>query len=121
MRKLLLLLLGLLLQLMFINSILGQINYSGHIQLYKMIRILDQTEISLPFRLVEYQLGLTKGNIDLITNTALEYRWASSEAKVDVREAYLVWYPSWGEVKLGKQIHAWGATDGNNPTDNLNP
>ena len=121
MRKLLLLLLGLLLQLMFINSILGQINYSGHIQLYKMIRILDQTEISLPFRLVEYQLGLSKGNIDLITNTALEYRWASSEAKVDVREAYLVWYPSWGEVKLGKQIHAWGAADGNNPTDNLNP
>ena len=26
-----------------------------------------------------------------------------------------------GEVKVGKQIHAWGAVDGNNPTDNLNP
>jgi hypothetical protein len=24
-------------------------------------------------------------------------------------------------VKVGKQIHAWGAVDGNNPTDNLNP
>ena len=121
MGRLRLLLLGLLPQLMFINPIFGQINYSGYIQLYKMIRILDQAEISLPFRLVEYQLGFSKGNIDLITNTALEYRWTSNEAKVDVREAYLAWYPSWGEVKLGKQIHAWGAVDGNNPTDNLNP
>ena len=121
MGKLRLLLLGLLPQLMFINPIFGQINYSGYIQLYKMIRILDQAEISLPFRLVEYQLGFSKGNIDLTTNTALEYRWTSNEAKVDVREAYLAWYPSWGEVKLGKQIHAWGAVDGNNPTDNLNP
>ena len=121
MGRLRLLLLGLLPQLMFINPIFGQINYSGYIQLYKMIRILDQAEISLPFRLVEYQLGFSKGNIDLITNTALEYRWTSNEAKVDVREAYLAWYPSWGEVKLGKQIYAWGAVDGNNPTDNLNP
>ena len=121
MGRLRLLLLGLLPQLMFINPIFGQINYSGYIQLYKMIRILDQAEISLPFRLAEYQLGFSKGNIDLITNTALEYRWTSNEAKVDVREAYLAWYPSWGEVKLGKQIYAWGAVDGNNPTDNLNP
>jgi hypothetical protein len=34
---------------------------------------------------------------------------------------YLAYYPDWGEVKIGKQIHAWGAADGNNPTDNLNP
>ena len=24
-------------------------------------------------------------------------------------------------MKIGKQIHAWGSVDGNNPTDNLNP
>ncbi|MBB15760.1 hypothetical protein CMK22_10835 [Candidatus Poribacteria bacterium] len=118
MRNLRLLLLA---QLMFINPIFGQINHSGHFQLYKLIGILDQEEISLPFRLVEYQLGFSKGNVDIITNTALEYRWAGNETKVDVREAYLAWYPSWGEFKLGKQIHAWGEVDGNNPTDNLNP
>ena len=91
MRNLRLLLLA---QLMFINPIFGQINHSGHFQLYKLIGILDQEEISLPFRLVEYQLGFSKGNVDIITNTALEYRWAGNETKVDVREAYLAWYPS---------------------------
>jgi hypothetical protein len=34
---------------------------------------------------------------------------------------YLLWYPRFGEIKLGKIIHAWGAADGNNPTDNLSP
>lgn len=32
-----------------------------------------------------------------------------------------MWYPVFGEVKLGKMIHAWGAADANNPTDNLSP
>lgn len=52
---------------------------------------------------------------------AVEYRWLNHNYRFDVREAYLNWYPNWGEVKIGKQIHAWGAVDGNNPTDNLNP
>jgi hypothetical protein len=57
----------------------------------------------------------------LKTNSAVEYRWTGGDPKFDLREAYIIWYPSWGEVKVGKQIHAWGAVDGNNPTDNLNP
>jgi len=55
------------------------------------------------------------------TNSVIEYRWSGEDTQFDLREAYLVWYPSWGELKIGKQIHAWGAVDGNNPTDNLNP
>ena len=104
-----------------VNSLSGQISYSGKITPSTMIRLSDQSEISLPFRLIEYQLRYSRGGIDLITNTALEARWVNSELTPDVREAYLMWFPSWGEVRFGKQIHAWGSVDGNNPTDNLNP
>jgi len=99
----------------------AQISYSGSINPSKMVRLSDQTEISLPFRIAEAEVGYSLGNFEIKTNSALEYRWSNGENELQFREAYLVWYPSWGEVKLGKQIHAWGAVDGNNPTDNLNP
>ena len=99
----------------------AQINYSGSINPGNMFRLSDKSEISLPFRLAEAELGFSLGDFEIKTNSALEYRWSNNENEFQVREAYLIWYPSWGEVKLGKQIHAWGAVDGNNPTDNLNP
>ena len=99
----------------------AQISYSGSINPSKMVRLSDQTEISLPSRIAEAEVGYSLGDFEIKTNSALEYRWSNGENELQFREAYLVWYPSWGEVKLGKQIHAWGAVDGNNPTDNLNP
>ena len=99
----------------------GQLNYSGSLRPATMVRTSDHSEISLPFRLLEAEVGYTHGNFDLKTNSALEYRWSCGENKFQFREAYLTWFPSWGELKMGKQIHAWGAVDGNNPTDNLNP
>ena len=99
----------------------GQISYSGSINPGNMVRLSDQSEISLPFRLAEAEVGYSSGDFEIKTNSALEYRWSNNENELQIREAYLTWYPSWGEVKLGKQIHAWGAVDGNNPTDNLNP
>jgi hypothetical protein len=99
----------------------AQINYSGSINPGNMFRLSDQSEISLPFRLAEAELGFSLGDFEIKTNSALEYRWSNNENEFQLREAYLMWYPSWGEVKVGKQIHAWGAVDGNNPTDNLNP
>ena len=100
---------------------IGQIHYSGAIKPGNMYRLSDQTEISLPFRLAEAEVGYSKGDFEIKTNSILEYRWSNNENEFQLREAYLMWYPSWGEVKVGKQIHAWGAVDGNNPTDNLNP
>ena len=100
---------------------LGQINYTGSIKPGNMNRLSDQSEISLPFRLAEAEVGYSLGDFEIKTNSALEYRWSNNENAFQLREAYLMWYPSWGEVKAGKQIHAWGAVDGNNPTDNLNP
>ena len=100
---------------------IGQIHYSGAIKPGNMYRLSDQSEISLPFRLAEADVGYSKGDFEIKTNSILEYRWSNNENEFQLREAYLMWYPSWGEVKVGKQIHAWGAVDGNNPTDNLNP
>ena len=104
-----------------ITTLLGQINYTGSIKPGNMYRLSDQSEISLPFRLAEAEVGYSLGDFEIKTNSALEYRWSNNENKFHLREAYLMWYPSWGEAKVGKQIHAWGAVDGNNPTDNLNP
>ncbi|SVA87135.1 uncharacterized protein METZ01_LOCUS139989, partial [marine metagenome] len=104
-----------------ITTLLGQINYTGSIKPGNMYRLSDQSEISLPFRLAEAEVGYSIGDFEINTNSALEYRWSNNENELQLRETYLTWFPSWGEVNVGKQIHAWGAVDGNNPTDNLNP
>jgi len=104
-----------------ITTLLGQIDYTGSIKPGNMYRLSDQSEISLPFRLAEAEVGYSLGDFEIKTNSAIEYRWSNNENEFQLREAYLMWYPSWGEAKVGKQIHAWGAVDGNNPTDNLNP
>lgn len=98
----------------------AQIDYIGSFHPSDMYRSSDGSRISLPFRMGEFKAGYTLGDFDLKASGALEYRWSSGEAAFDLREAYAVWYPSFGEVRVGKQIHAWGAADGNNPTDNLN-
>ena len=98
----------------------AQIDYTGSIHPSDMYRSSDVSRISLPFRMAELKLGYTLGDFDIKTSSSLEYRWFTGETEFDLREAYAVWYPRFGEVKVGKQIHAWGAADGNNPTDNLN-
>ena len=97
----------------------AQIEYSGSIHPSNLYRISDGSEISLPFRLVDMELGYTWRDFDIKTRWAIETRWSDPQFTSDLREAYLAWYPSFGEVRLGKQIFAWGAADGNNPTDNL--
>ena len=104
-----------------IAILFGQLNYTGSFKPGNMHRLSDQTEISLPFRLIEVEIGYSMGDFEIQTNSALEYRWSNNENDLQFREIYIMWYPEWGELKLGKQIHAWGTVDGNNPTDNLNP
>lgn len=113
-------LISLLLPLVLV-TINAQWYLSGSLNPSTMQRISDFSQISLPLRIAELEVGYSKGDFDLKTSSAIEYRWSEIDPKFDLREAYLIWYPSWGEVKVGKQIHAWGAVDGNNPTDNLNP
>lgn len=99
----------------------AQIYYLGNVSPTYLMRISDGTDISLPFRIAEVQVGYSIGDFELKTNAALEARWQGTETELELREAYLKWYPRFGEVKVGKIIHTWGAADGNNPTDNINP
>ncbi|MBT4034074.1 MAG: hypothetical protein HOB84_15455 [Candidatus Marinimicrobia bacterium] len=102
----------------------AQFNISGDLTPSGMLRISDASLIDLPFRLGNISLDYAYGDFELKTVTALETRWKDPEIDEDMfklREAYLLWYPAFGEVKLGKMIHAWGAADANNPTDNLSP
>ncbi len=104
--------------------IFGQLSVSGEITPNAMFRISDGSLINLPFRLGNISLNYALGDFELVSHTALETRWQDAEYDADMlqfREAYLMWYPSFGEVKLGKMIQAWGAADANNPTDNLSP
>ena len=98
----------------------GQISITGSLKPTGMFRLSDQSRMDLPFRLTELKLGYTMGDFDFMLNSAVEHRWGENMSAIDLREAYVIWFPNWGEVKFGKQIHAWGVADGNNPTDNLN-
>ena len=102
--------------------LMGQLSINGTIRPSIMYNTSDQEQMYLPFRIAQLRMGNTIGSFDFLVNSALEHRWGGKQDPTfQVREAYLTWFPSWGEVKLGKQIHAWGVADGNNPTDNLNP
>ena len=102
--------------------IFGQLSFNGSIKPLVMFNISDKDRMDLPFRFVQLRSGYTMGDFDILVNSALEHRWGENQnPNIQLREAYLTWFPSWGEVKIGKQIHAWGVADGNNPTDNLNP
>ncbi len=99
----------------------GQFYITGEISPMVMIRQSDYGIIQLPTRSLTTEISYAFSQLDLKSSLSLEHRWNSSQPKADLRELYAIWYPDWGEVKVGKQILAWGAADGNNPTDNVNP
>jgi len=99
----------------------AQMNISGELNPYVMTRTADQSQINLPFRLLSLDFGFSFESFDFKTVTGVEQRYSTREHSIELREAYLAFYPNWGEVKIGKQIHSWGAADAINPTDNLNP
>ncbi|MFQ6609220.1 MAG: hypothetical protein ACE5D7_00325 [Fidelibacterota bacterium] len=104
----------------FFTFAFSQLQYSGYVYPSQMIGTANGKEISLPFRLSELKLGYSTGDFDIKFNSSLEYRWSNSEYEAELRELYMIWYPAFGEISIGKQVLAWGAVDGNNPTDNLN-
>ncbi|MFQ6675725.1 MAG: hypothetical protein ACE5LH_05200 [Fidelibacterota bacterium] len=104
-------------------ALVGQVFHTGYLNPYNLYRISNGREISLPFRLGEVDLGYSRGSLEVRTTLAWEMRWSTGprRSRLEVREASVAWYPPFGEIRLGKQIHAWGSVDGNNPTDNLSP
>ena len=99
----------------------AQISVSGEINPYVMTRTTNSSQINLPFRLLSLDMGYSFEQFDLKTNSAIEHRIKTNKSQYDLRELYFAFYPEWGEVKLGKQIHSWGTADAINPTNNLNP
>jgi len=106
-----------------LSIIFAQNGFSGNIHPSGQFFLSNSHQINLPFRFAEFEINLPFsdfGECEFKSMVAIEYRWKTNEHQFDLREAYLMWYPSFGEVKLGKQIHSWGVADGNNPTDNIN-
>jgi len=107
-----------------LSTLSAQMMISGELTPSAMFRLSNGELIDLPFRVGSINLNYAWGDLELRSRTALESRWkdpAKAENTLDIRELYVLWYPAFGEVKLGKMIHAWGAADANNPTDNLSP
>lgn len=98
------------------------LQYSGSV--YPLLRWQwhDQSELELPFRLASASLNLSRSNWEWKTTAAIESRWQDYQGtKATIRESYLQWYPRFGDLRIGRQILAWGYADQNNPTDNINP
>ena len=111
-----------LFSLLLLNNLNAEFDYSGKIYLPYNFYIENYKNTEMPIRLIDLDLNYSFENIELKSNTAIEYLWNSeSNENINFREYYLTYYPSFGEISFGKQIISWGFADGNNPTDNINP
>jgi len=116
--------------LLFLPSLSkGEINYShsGYASATTVNRLSDGSIIKMPYRVLSYEPVLSSNNINIVANTALEFRLKDisqimdSDLKVDLRELYIEWMTPLGDFSLGKQIITWGSASENNPTDNISP
>jgi hypothetical protein len=98
----------------------AQLEFHGHV--YPLARLtFENRYLNLPHRIVSLE-GQNRGrNVSLFFNTTLEYRLATNSAVVELQEAYAEFSTDLGEFRFGQQVIAWGAADGNNPTDNVSP
>ena len=108
--------------LFFSNYIQAEIYWSGKIDIPYNFYLKDYKNTENPIRLISLDINYGLENIDFKSNTAFEYKWNEDNLNpFNFREYYLSYYPSFGEINIGKQIITWGIADGNNPTDNINP
>jgi hypothetical protein len=99
--------------------LLAQFEFHGHV--YPLARIsFEQKYLSLPHRVVSIEGHQRGKNVSLFFNTTLEYRLAENSAVVELQEFYAEYSTGLGDFRFGQHVLAWGATDGNNPTDNVN-
>lgn len=98
----------------------AQIAFHGKVN--PLVRLtLDERYLSLPHRFLVLDGEHRGDGVGLYFSTALEYRLNTNQATLDLREVYAEISTNLGDFRFGKQIYAWGAADGNNPTDNVNP
>ena len=100
--------------------LLAQLEFHGHV--YPLARLtFENRYLNLPHRIVSLEGHHRGRNASLFFNTTLEYRLATNAAVVELQEAYVEFSTDLGDFRLGQQVIAWGAADGNNPTDNVSP
>ena len=106
-----------------ISSVFTQINYdySGNILFGTINRTSDASLIKVPFRFINFNTSIEYNSFMLKSNLALEVSLSDETMSINNRELYLSWYPSFGEVRVGKQINSWGVGSTNSPLDILTP
>ena len=106
-----------------VSFVFSQINYdySGNMLFGTINRTSDASLIKVPFRFINLNTSIELNSLALKSNLSLEVSLSEKNMKIDNRELYLSWYPSFGEIRLGKQINSWGVGSTNSPLDILTP
>ncbi len=121
-----------------------QFDHSGYTNIYAINKISNKSLIKLPFRLLSYDFSISKfnegDNFSIKGKWGLEHKIKSFNSKGSItdilydltstqnvsytsefREFYFSIIKMSSELRIGKQIHAWGSVDANSPFDFLNP
>ena len=102
--------------------------FFGNANFYYISKLDDGSLVKLPYRILNTTWAHEHEDFQLLTKIALEYqpnlnnhtfkRDDPQDFLLDLREFYLTWFTSFGEIRIGKQIQAWGFVDENSPLDN---
>ena len=121
-----------------------QIDGMGYSNVYAINKLSNQSLIKLPFRLLSYNLSISEitseDNFSIKANFGIEHKINNFDSKnslmnmlydlisfqnvdydAEFRELYFSLGNSISEIRIGKQLHSWGAVDANSPLDFLNP
>ncbi len=103
---------------------------NSDVHFYDIHHLSDFSIINIPFRILTINLDHQNGDFAFNSTMAMEYRPRKDNSYFikgnqqeffwDLREMYLSWFTSFGEIKVGKQIHSWSSVDDNSPIDNIN-
>ena len=117
-------------------------DYSGYSNIYAINKTSNQSLIKLPFRLLSYDFSISelnqKDNFSIKGKWGIEHKIKSFDKatlpkmlydlvsfenvdySVEFRELYFSIISPVSELRIGKQIYAWGAVDASSPIDILN-
>lgn len=101
--------------------------FTGNANFYYISKLEDGDIINMPYRMLNTSWINQHNNFELIGTFSLEYQPRTNysylkdnpqDFLIDLRELYLTWFTSFGEIRIGKQIQSWGFVDENSPIDN---
>ena len=90
--------------LLIFSTLFGQIQYSGYINTEINFRNNSGNVLDLPYRLSQFNFSYTFAMIDIISKSDIEFRKETKKSLFTLKEFYIGLYPSFGEIRLGKQI-----------------